>query len=80
MHCYDRIVEHLQNRQDVDPRSQFPSAKSNNFEYIFLDADKEAKNKAENETAQPEPAVAGGISIESQGNINFPDDAAEFAS
>ena len=26
--CYERIVEHLRNRQDVDPRSQYPSAKS----------------------------------------------------
>jgi hypothetical protein len=36
MDCYNRIVEHLRNRQDVDPRSQFPSAKSANFEYNFL--------------------------------------------
>ena len=35
--CYNRIVNHLRNRQDVDPRSQFPSAKSTNFEYKFLD-------------------------------------------
>ena len=34
--CYNRIVNHLRNRQDVDPRSQFPSAKSSNFEYQFL--------------------------------------------
>ncbi len=50
MDCYNRIIDHLQNRQDVDPRSQFPSVKSSNFEYIFLDADKEAlqmKDKAE---------------------------------
>ncbi len=36
MECYERIIDHLSNRQDVDPRSQFPSAKSNNFEYKFL--------------------------------------------
>lgn len=36
MDCYERIIEHLKNRQDVDPRSQFPSAKNNNFEYNFL--------------------------------------------
>ena len=35
MNCYNRIIEHLQNRQDVDSRSQFPSVKSNNFEYRF---------------------------------------------
>ena len=40
--CYERIVEHLRNRQDVDPRSQFPSAKSNNFEYTFLGDSPEA--------------------------------------
>jgi len=39
MGCYNRIVEHLRNRQDVDPRSQFPSAKSANFTYKFLDDD-----------------------------------------
>ncbi len=39
MDCYNRIIENLQNRQDVDPRSQFPSAKSNNFEYKLLEED-----------------------------------------
>ncbi len=34
--CYNRIIEHLHNRQDVDQRSQFPSVKSNNFQYRFL--------------------------------------------
>lgn len=34
--CYERIVNHLRNRQDVDARSQFPSAKSSNFEYHYL--------------------------------------------
>lgn len=36
MDCYNRIIEHLQNRQEVDRRSQFPSAKSANFEYKYL--------------------------------------------
>ena len=46
MDCYNRIVEHLRNRQDVDPRSQFPSAKSANFVYKFLgDIDCEADKK-----------------------------------
>ncbi len=35
-HCYDRIVDHLKNRQDVDLRSQFPSAKGRNFSYVYL--------------------------------------------
>ncbi len=34
--CYNRIIEHMRNRQDVDQRSQFPSAKSSNFHYTFL--------------------------------------------
>lgn len=45
MDCYNRIVEHLQNRQDVDPRSQFPSVKSNNFEYKFLEDKPEDKTE-----------------------------------
>lgn len=39
MDCYNRVVEHLRNRQDVDSRSQFPSVKSANFVYKFLDED-----------------------------------------
>lgn len=35
-HCYERIVDHLKNRQDVDLRSQFPSSRGNNFTYRFL--------------------------------------------
>ena len=34
--CYERIVEHLKNRQNIDPRSQFPSAKGNNFKFSFI--------------------------------------------
>lgn len=34
--AYNRIVSHLQSRPDVDPRSQFPSAKSDKFEYSFI--------------------------------------------
>ena len=36
MDAYNRIVDHLKSRPDVDPRSQFPAAKSKNFEYKFL--------------------------------------------
>lgn len=35
-HCYNRIIEHLRNRQDVDARSQLPSVKGNNFYYEYL--------------------------------------------
>lgn len=34
MDCYNRIVEHLQER--VDERSQFPSAKGKNFRFRYL--------------------------------------------
>lgn len=36
MDCYNRILEHLKSRPEIDARSQFPSAKSNSFEYKFL--------------------------------------------
>ncbi|MBQ4524835.1 MAG: hypothetical protein IJA00_02005 [Bacteroidaceae bacterium] len=35
--CYNRIVEHLRARPEVDPRSQFPSVKGKNFEFYFLE-------------------------------------------
>ena len=34
--CYERIVEHLRSRQDVDSRSQYPSAKGNNFSFKYM--------------------------------------------
>ena len=34
--CYERIVGHLRSRQDVDPRSQFPSVKGKNFSCSYL--------------------------------------------
>lgn len=37
MDAYNRLVDHLKNRDDVDPRSQIPSAKSSNYEYKFLE-------------------------------------------
>mgnify|MGYP007101855269 CR=1 FL=1 len=34
--CYDRVIDHLRSRGDIDPRSQFPSIKGRNFECVFL--------------------------------------------
>ncbi len=34
--CYNRLVEHLRGRQDVDPRSQFPSMRGKNFSYLYM--------------------------------------------
>lgn len=39
--CYNQIVEHLKGRQDVDPRSQYPSAKSSKFDFKLLARDEE---------------------------------------
>lgn len=36
LECYDKVISHLRNRSDVDPRSQFPGIKSPNFKYEFL--------------------------------------------
>ena len=38
MECHERVMNHLRTREDVDPRSQFPSVKGNKFhaEYIGL--------------------------------------------
>lgn len=52
MDCYNRIIGHLQNRQDVDPRSQFPSCKSSNFEYKFLEEEGVGENKESEESAE----------------------------
>ena len=34
--CYNRITTYLRNRPDVDPRSQFPSAKGANFNVEYI--------------------------------------------
>lgn len=34
--CYDRMVDHLKNRQEIDLRSQFPSARGNNFDFEYV--------------------------------------------
>ena len=36
MDCYNRLTDYLRNRPDIDPRSQFPSAKGKNYQYRFL--------------------------------------------
>lgn len=46
MDAYNRIVEHLQGRPEVDPRSQFPSAKSDKFDYKFLGDDNASEEAA----------------------------------
>lgn len=36
MECYNRIVEHLKGRSEVDLRSQFPSARGVNFSFEYV--------------------------------------------
>ena len=43
MDAYNRILEHLKNRPEIDQRSQFPSAKSDKFEYQFIGEEIEAE-------------------------------------
>ena len=38
--CYNRIINYLQNRSDIDMRSQFPSAKGNSFKFEFIGEEK----------------------------------------
>lgn len=35
-HCYDRIVSYLRTREDIDERSQFPSAKNKSFTFTYV--------------------------------------------
>lgn len=34
--CYNKVLNHLRSRQDIDPRSQFPSIKGRNFMCTFI--------------------------------------------
>ncbi len=36
--CYDRVIDHLRTRGDIDPRSQYPSIKGHNFHVEYLGA------------------------------------------
>ena len=47
--AYNRIVDHLKSRPEVDPRSQFTSAKSEKFEYQFIGEDESTEEEAVNE-------------------------------
>lgn len=42
--CYDRMVDHLKNRREIDLRSQFPSARGSNFDFEYVG--KELKQEA----------------------------------
>ena len=37
--CYNKIVNHLKNRSDIDLGSQFPSARGQNYQFTYIDKD-----------------------------------------
>ena len=45
MDCYNRIIDHLKGRSDLDLRSQFPSPKGTNFDFEYLGAELSGENK-----------------------------------
>ena len=51
MDAYARILDHLQGRPDIDPRSQFPSPKSDKFDYKYLGEDGNGESGATAEQA-----------------------------
>ena len=57
--AYNRIIDHLKSRPEIDPRSQFPSAKSDKFEYQFIGEEYETESDAEKaaEELAPEASV-----------------------
>ena len=36
LECYNRLVEYISTRDDIDPRTQIPSAKSESFNYHYI--------------------------------------------
>ena len=36
LECYNHMLDYLQTRQDIDPRSQFPSARNNSFCFQYI--------------------------------------------
>jgi hypothetical protein len=36
--CFEVVLDHLKNHPDVDPRSQYPSIKSQNFKATLIQA------------------------------------------
>lgn len=50
--CYDRVIDHLRSRGDIDQRSQFPSIKGKNFECVFLGENDAPQAPAQQEQPQ----------------------------
>ncbi len=38
MDCYNRIIDHLKSRPELDPRCQYPSVRSSSYTYKFVGA------------------------------------------
>ena len=45
--CYNTITNHLKSRSDIDSRSQFPSAKGNNFKFVYISSFSEGNSQSE---------------------------------
>lgn len=45
--CYNRIIDHLKGRPEIDLRSQFPSARGNNFTFEYVGTELPADIKVE---------------------------------
>ena len=41
--CYNRVIDHLRSRGDIDPRSQFPSIRKKDFSCRFLGMNPDAE-------------------------------------
>ena len=63
--CYNRMMEYLKGRQDIDMRSQFPSAKGSSFQFEFIgdtlvgDTPETALKEDSVSTEEPEIAETG---------------------
>lgn len=71
--AYNRVVDHLRNRQDVDVRSQFPSPKSSNFYYTYLgDSPNNVKEEEVKNTQAEEEADIKDLIPESKRTFSEP--------
>ena len=57
MDAYNQVIDHLLNRPEIDPRSQFPSAKSEKFQYTYLGEEGTGEDKKEEVGKETEKAV-----------------------
>lgn len=82
--CYNRIMEYLKGRQDIDMRSQFPSAKGSSFQFEYIgenlaegtedtDGPDSAKRSESSENTTTEPEVK--VPVETVSNPEMENDS-----